>query len=124
METKETPDLPPVIATSRPSSFTAVTTVGKRVCDNLAGMVKSNPNADLVVQEIKKHVPELLQEVLTVAFEKAKLWPIIERDPDLAHFTKLKFEEFLDPGDFNSSELNRAKVVQSLLITILTLKLD
>ena len=59
---------------------------------------------------IRKTMPELLQLVVEVTFEKAKLWDVIERDDNLSYFRSLKVDKWMSPGDLNAAELKEATV--------------
>ena len=104
----ETPELPETIAKARANKFTTVTTTGNNCVQALQKVANDDP--EKIVTEIRKHVPELLQMVIEVTFERSKLWPVVDRDPNLAYFRNMDYESWLNPGDLNNSELERAKV--------------
>ena len=109
----ELPDLPEVIPKSRLKTFTAVTTVGNNCVTALTKVV--NSDAEVIAKEIKKVVPELLQAVLEVTFERSKLWSVIDSDPNLEYYRKLDYNSWVNPGDLNQSELEKAKVILFLV---------
>ena len=104
----ELPDLPEVIPKQRAKTFTAVTTVGNNCVTALSKVV--NADAETIAKEIKKVVPELLQTVLEVTFERSKLWSVIDTDQNLDYYRKLDYNSWVNPGDLNQSELEKAKV--------------
>ena len=110
----ENPELPEVIAKARSNKFTTVTTIGNNCVQALQKVVNENP--ERIVAEIKKCIPELLQTVVEVTFERSKLWSVIDRDSNLDYFRSMDYESWVNPGDLNHSELEKAKVgFQSLL---------
>ena len=104
------PAVPEIIV--RSNNFNTVTTPGNKVATKLAETAGKDP--ETIIQEIKKHVPELLQNLISVLFEKAKLWPIIEKEDDLVFYRKLDFKSWITPPDVDTDEMHQAKVESSL----------
>ena len=109
------PETPAIIPSARPTKFTEVTTLGNACVTALAKVVKESPNdPEVLVAEIRKNVPEVLQLVVTIIFEKSKLWSIIDKDDNLKFYQDLKFESWVTPDDLNASALAQAKVKCSI----------
>ena len=104
----EIPALPETISKARSNKFTTVTTIGNNCVQALQKVVNENP--EKIVQEIRKCVPELLQTVVEVVFERSKLWSVIDKDSNLEYFRAMDYESWVNPGDLNHSELEKAKV--------------
>ena len=108
----EVPETPALIPQARSDNFNSVTRIGNKCATALTKVVAADP--ETIVATIKKVMPELLQEVVAVTFEKAKLWPVIEKDKDLQWFRDLDYDSWVNPGDLNESEFYKAKVLISL----------
>ena len=61
----------------------------------------------------EENVPEVLQMVIEVTFEKAKIWSVIDKDDNLDYYRNLDYDSWVNPADLNLSELNQAKVIDS-----------
>ena len=106
--TESEPQTPLLLPSARSDKFTNVTNLGNTCAGTLKKVNQAEP--DKVIATIRQVMPELLQTLVSVTFEKAKLWPIIENDENLAHFANLKYDNFFDPGDLNRSEMEKATV--------------
>ena len=104
----ETPETPSVIPQARSDNFNSVTRIGNKCAIALSKVISAD--VETVISTIRKTLPELLQEVVTVTFEKAKLWPVIESDKDLVWYRDLDYDSWVNPGVLNSSELHKATV--------------
>ena len=107
----ETPVLMP---SARTDKFTAVTTTGNKCVTALMNADFNDPTS--VAEAIRKNMPEFLQVAVSVVFEKSKLWEVIERDSNLSYFAKLDYDSWCNPGDLNKSELEKAKVIEHLVL--------
>ena len=108
MSEPDQPQTPLLLPNARSDKFTIVTNLGNTCATALKKVNQAEP--DKVIATIKQVMPELLQTLISVTFEKAKLWSLIESDQNLAHFANLKYDDFFNPGDLNKSELERAQV--------------
>ena len=102
------PETPATIPSQRSSNFSHVTSVGNKCVDQLKKVTDQGP--EKIVDIIRRTMPELIQSVIEVTFEKAKLWDVIERDDNLSYFRSLKVDNWMSPGDLNESELKQATV--------------
>ena len=101
-------ETPTLLAQARNANFTTVTTLGNKC----AGLIKdaSQSGPEVLAETIRKVMPELLQATVSVTFEKAKVWSMIETDSNLKYFANMDYDSWTNPGDLNKSELERAKV--------------
>ena len=106
--TEPQPELPAVIPANRSDNFNAVTKIGNKAVSELVKVALLTP--DKIVETIQKMVPEALQMLIEVIFEKAKLWQVIDSDPNLEYYRNLDYDSWINPADLNKSELNQAKV--------------
>ena len=106
---ESTPELPPVIPSQRSDNFQSVTKAGNKAALELAKGLNGPP--DKLVAMIRKYVPEVLQTVIEVTFEKAKIWSMIDKDDNLDYYRNLDYDSWVNPADLNLSELNQAKVI-------------
>lgn len=102
------PETPTIIPQARSDKFSSVTTIGNKCVTALKEANQADPDA--MVRKIKEVMPELLQTVVSVTFEKAKLWSVIESNPNLSYYTNMDYDSWMNPGDLNKSDLERAKV--------------
>ena len=109
MTDKPGPETPTLIAAARTGNFTTVTTLGNKCAQAIKDVSQQGPSA--IADTIRKVMPELLQATVSVTFEKAKIWSIIESDPSLKFFSDLDYDSWTNPGDLNKSELEKAKVM-------------
>ena len=107
MEEQE-PETATLLKGARSSNFNTVTTAGNKCASALKEIVNESPQ--IIVKKIRAVMPDLLQTTVSVAFEKAKLWDVIESDPNLSYFVDLDYDSWMNPGDLNKSELEKAKV--------------
>ena len=98
------------IASARVDNFNALTKLGNKVASEL-NVKSTGEEPDNVVQAIRKHVPEFLQMSLEIILQKAKLWPVIEKSPDLAYFTNINYSDWVTPKDWSDEEILHAKVI-------------
>ena len=110
------PELPAVIPSSRSDNFNTVTKAGNKAVSELTKVALMSP--DKIAETIQKMVPEALQMLLEVIFEKSKLWQIIDSDPNLEYYRNLDYDSWVNPADLNISELNQAKVIGSFIISL------
>ena len=107
--TEARPEIAKQIASARSDKFSLVTTAGNEAAKALGKCL--DQDASVIVEAIRKAMPEVLQTVVEVTFEKAKLWSIIDKNPDLKYFTNLDYDAWVNPGDdLNKSEMNQATV--------------
>ena len=92
----------------RSNNFSHVTTVGNKCVQQLSKVVDQGPEE--IVKVVKSVVPELLESVLEVTFEKARLWPVIESDENLTFYQEIDYKSWVSPEDLNAAELHKAKV--------------
>ena len=111
MTDEQTPETPKILPQARSDKFSTVTTAGNKCAGALKEIANSDP--DTIVRKIREVMPELLQTVVAVTFEKAKLWNVIETNPNLSYFSDLDYDSWMNPGDLNKSELEKAKVLSS-----------
>ena len=104
----EPPETATLLKEARSSNFNTVTTAGNKCVTALKEIVNESPQ--IIVKKIRAVMPDLLQTTVSVAFEKAKLWSVIESDPNLSYFRDLDYDSWMNPGDLNKSELEKAKV--------------
>ena len=97
-----------LLAQARSDNFTNVTNAGKKCAASLKEMINAGPEE--MVKEIRKVMPSLLQTLISVTFEKAKIWPTLESNPSLSYYTNLDFDSWMNPGDLNKSQLEKAQV--------------
>ena len=102
------PETPTVIPAARSSNFSHVTSVGNKCVDQLKKVVDQGP--EKIREVIMQAMPELLQSVVEVTFEKAKIWPIIERDEHLSFYQNLKVDRWMSPESPDDPELRHALV--------------
>ena len=102
-------EIPAMLPSARSDKFTSVTNAGNKAVTALAKLDQTD--ATLVVDTIRKVLPEYLQTAVSVVFEKSKLWNVIDRDENLAYFANLDYDSWCNPGDLNKSELEKAKVI-------------
>ena len=114
--TDKQPELPAVIPSSRSDNFNTVTKAGNKAVSELTKVALMSP--DKIAETIQKMVPEALQMLLEVIFEKSKLWQIIDSDPSLEYYRNLDYDSWVNPADLNISELNQAKVIGSFIISL------
>ena len=108
--TEKQPEIAAVIPSSRSDNFATVTKAGNKAAAELTKVVALTP--EKVVETIQKVVPEALQTVVEVIFEKAKLWTVIDTDDNLDYYRNLDYDSWVNPADLNKSELNQAKVIK------------
>ena len=106
--TETQPQTPILLPSARSDKFTNVTNLGNTCAATLKKVNQAEP--DKVIAAIRQVMPELVQTLISVTFEKAKLWDIIESDQNLAHFANLKYDDFFNPGELNQSQLEQATV--------------
>ena len=96
----------------RSDNFKTVTTVGNRAVAALARAAK-NSDPDEIIGEIPKVLPEAIQELVNVTFEKAGLSKMIEEDENFEFYRNLPWLEWLTvPSE--QSEQAHAHIVQAL----------
>lgn len=110
------PEIPTKIPAQRSSTFSSVTKVGNEAVLVLAKAADKGPEA--IVDAIKSSLPQVLQTVVEVTLERAKLWSQIDTVEDLRYYSDLDYDSWVNPGDLNSSELKQATVsrIRSLFI--------
>ena len=108
------PEIPAIIPQARSDKFSTVTTVGNKCALALKDVLKAD--TETVIKTIRQVMPELLQTTVSVTFEKAKIWSLIESDPNLAFYTNMDYDSWINPGDLNRSELEKAKVNQLIIL--------
>ena len=102
------PEIPTKIPAQRSSTFSAVTKVGNEAVLVLAKAADKGP--EVIVDAIKSTLPQVLQTVVEVTLERAKLWSQIDTVEGLRYYTDLDYDSWVNPGDLNSSELKQATV--------------
>ena len=102
------PEIPAKIPAARSDKFTSVTKVGNDAVTVLAKAADKGPEA--IVDAIKKSLPLVLQTVVEVTLERAKLWTQIDTVEELRYYSDLDYDSWVNPGDLNSSELKQATV--------------
>ena len=102
------PETPAILPQARSSNFQTVTTLGNKCATALKDVAQAGP--ETVVKTIRQFMPELLQATISVTFEKAKIWSVIEADSNLSYYTNMDYDSWMNPGDLNKSELEKAKV--------------
>ena len=107
------PELPAVIPANRSDNFKKVTEAGNKAVTELTKVATLSP--DKIVEVIQNTVPEALQMLLEVIFEKSKLWQVIDADDNLEYYRNLDYDSWVNPSDLNKSELNQAKVISWFL---------
>ena len=110
MADSKVPEIPTTIPSARSDKFSTVTTVGNEAAKVLGKVLDQEPT--IIVETIRKVMPEVLQKVVEVTFEKANLWSVIDKDHDLKFFASLKYDSWMNPGDLNASDLKQATVSQ------------
>ena len=107
--TEVRPEVAKQLPSARSDKFSVVTTAGNEA---VKVMTKSlDQDATAIVDTIRKVMPEVLQTVVEVTFEKAKLWSVIDKNPDLAYYTNLDYDSWMNPGeDLNKSDMKQATV--------------
>ena len=103
------PEIASVIANNRSDNFNTVTKAGNKAAAELTKVVALSP--DKIVETIQRTVPEALQTLVEVIFEKAKVWSVIDKDDNLDYYRNLDYDSWVNPADLNKSELNQAKVI-------------
>ena len=107
--TDSRPEVAKQIPSARSSNFSLVTTAGNEAAKVMSKAL--DQDALTIVDAIKKAMPNLLQTVVEVTFEKAKLWSAIDNNPDLQYYTNLDYDSWMNPGDtLNKSDLKQATV--------------
>ena len=106
--TEKPPEIPAVIPANRSDNFASVTKAGNKAVSELTKVVALSP--DKIVETIQKTVPEALQMLLEVIFEKSRLWSIVDKEDNLDYYRNLDYDSWVNPADLNKSELNQAKV--------------
>lgn len=108
MTDPKVPETPALIPQARSDKFTTVTNAGNKC---VAALREVDPDDTLaMVDVIKKVMPDLLQTVVSVTFEKAKIWQVLESNPNLSYYTNLDYDSWVNPGDMNKSDMEKAKV--------------
>ena len=102
------PETGKLLPQARTGNFSVVTTAGNKCAAALKEIAQAEP--DTVVRKIRQVMPELLQLTVSVTFEKAKIWNLVETDPNLSYFANMDYDSWMNPGDLNKSELEKAKV--------------
>ena len=102
------PETPATIPAARSSNFSHVTSVGNKCVDQLKKVVDQGP--ERIREVIMQSMPELLQSVVEVTFEKAKIWSIIERDDHLSFYQNLNVDKWMSPEQQDDIELRQALV--------------
>ena len=102
------PETLPILPSARTANFNNVTALGNKCAAQLARVGTDDTAA--LANKIKEVMPELMQMVVSVVFEKAKIWPTIETDPHLQYFNNMHYDAWLNPGDLNAAEIEKAKV--------------
>ena len=110
--TEKQPEIASVIPSSRSDNFASVTKAGNKAAAELTKVVALTP--DKIVETIQKVVPEALQMLVEVIFEKAKVWTVIDTDANLDYYRNLDYDSWVNPADLNKSEMNQAKVIKKL----------
>ena len=107
--TEARPEIAKQIPSARSSNFSLVTTAGNDAAKVMSKVL--DQDALTIVDTIKKAMPNLLQTVVEVTFEKAKLWSAIDGNPDLQYYTNLDYDAWMNPGEnLNQSDLKQATV--------------
>ena len=114
--TEKQPELPAVIPSSRSDNFKKVTEAGNKAVTELLKVAASD--ADKIAEIIQKTVPEALQMLIEVIFEKSKIWQVIDADENLDYYRNLDYDSWVNPSDLNKSELNQAKVIAIIIISL------
>ena len=114
--TEKQPELPAVIPSSRSDNFKKVTEAGNKAVTELLKVAASD--ADKIAEIIQKTVPEALQMLIEVIFEKLKIWQVIDADENLDYYRNLDYDSWVNPSDLNKSELNQAKVIAIIIISL------
>ena len=107
--TEKQPEIASVIPSSRSDNFASVTKAGNKAAAELTKVVALTP--DKIVETIQKVVPEALQMLVEVIFEKAKVWTVIDTDANLDYYRNLDYDSWVNPADLNKSEMNQVKVI-------------
>ena len=107
------PEIPAVIPSSRSDNFMTVTKAGNKAAAELTKVVALSP--ERIAETIQKTVPEALQTLIEVIFEKSRVWSVIDQDSNLKYYRDLDYDSWVNPADLNNSELNQAKVNHALI---------
>ena len=103
------PEVPKQIPAARSDKFSLVTTAGNKAAQAISKVL--DQDALVITDTIRKAMPEVLQTVVEVTFEKARAWSVIEGNEDLRYYSNLDYDSWMNPGDcLNKSELNQATV--------------
>ena len=103
------PEIAKTIAAARSDKFSLVTTAGNKAATVISKALDQDANA--IVESIRKAMPEVLQTVVEVTFEKAKAWAHIEGNENLRYYTNLDYDSWMNPGEcLNRSDLKQATV--------------
>ena len=108
MAEEKAPEIPTKIPAARSDKFSSVTKVGNEAVTVLAKAADKGPEA--IVAAIQSSLPLVLQTVVEVTLERAKLWSQIDVVEELRYFSDLDYDSWVNPGDLNSSELKQATV--------------
>lgn len=109
MKAAETP-VAHTIPRARSDKFNCVTNVGTKCCTQLTQLLKKDPTADELADGIRTHVPEVLQTLIEVIFQKTGIWDRVDKEDELAWFRDMKYDTWVNPIHIDQDEIDRQQV--------------